>query len=280
MNIVVSERCSFCGNHVDFIIREEATLLREAQCSNCKASLRSSDLAKILLQVVFPDKEGLTMGEIPKGINLTVLNLFTEGPIHNALKLLQNYYCGEFFDDVKSGDFYNGIKCIDLQDIPFEDNKFDLIITEDVLEHVWNIDRALKEINRVLKKDGMHIFTVPVHEKNKTVSRKGSSQKVYHGDPLRDTGALVNTDFGNDIVDLMAQFGMETEEYFVHRFFPKEDISYIDEEYDHYLINRNSLDKVFRYNSIVYISRKTELCDKNFIDCCWRKIVSFFSKKE
>ena len=38
--------------------------------------------------------------------------------------------------------------------------------------------------------------------------------------------------FGNDIVDLMAQFGMETEEYFVHRFFPKEDISYIDEEYD------------------------------------------------
>ena len=90
MKIVVSERCSFCGNHVDFIIREEATLLREAQCSNCKASLRSSDLAKILLQVVFPDKEGLTMGEIPKEINLTVLNLFTEGPIHNSLKLLQN----------------------------------------------------------------------------------------------------------------------------------------------------------------------------------------------
>ena len=280
MKIVVSERCSFCGKYVDFIIRKEATLLREAQCSNCRASLRSSDLANILLKSVFPQKENLTMDDLVEKKDLKILNLFSEGPVHNSLKNLPNYCCGEFFDDIKSGDYYNGIKCIDLQNIPFEDNTFDLIITEDVLEHVLDIEMAFNEIKRVLKKDGFHIFTIPVHEKNKTVSRKKNDKKVFHGDPLRDKGALVNTDFGNDLIDILKRFGMDTEEYMVHRFFSKEDISYIDEEYDMYLANRMELDRVFRYNSVVYVSRKKDLSFINYLKSLFNRILYFLNKKE
>ncbi len=51
--------------------------------------------------------------------------------------------------------FYDGKK------IPFEDNTFDSIISVEVLEHVFNIDELLKEINRVLKAGGKAIITTP-----------------------------------------------------------------------------------------------------------------------
>ena len=50
---------------------------------------------------------------------------------------------------------------------------------------------------------GYHIFTIPLHEGRKTVSRIGNEKKIYHGDPIRKTGALVITDFGSDITDIL-----------------------------------------------------------------------------
>jgi ubiquinone/menaquinone biosynthesis C-methylase UbiE len=46
--------------------------------------------------------------------------------------------------------------------IPFEDNYFDLIICNHVLEHIPNDIDAMKEIYRVLKKGGEAILQVPI----------------------------------------------------------------------------------------------------------------------
>lgn len=51
--------------------------------------------------------------------------------------------------------FYDGGK------FPFEDKKFDSIVTNQVLEHVFTPNEFLSEINRVLKKDGKLLLTVP-----------------------------------------------------------------------------------------------------------------------
>ena len=51
--------------------------------------------------------------------------------------------------------YYDGKK------IPFEDQFFDGIICTEVLEHVFNIDEVLKELNRVLKPNGKAIITTP-----------------------------------------------------------------------------------------------------------------------
>ncbi len=47
--------------------------------------------------------------------------------------------------------------------LPFEDQSFDLVCAFDVIEHVEDDQRAFTEISRVLKEDGVLIFSVPLH---------------------------------------------------------------------------------------------------------------------
>lgn len=43
-------------------------------------------------------------------------------------------------------------------ELPFENNEFDLVSSFDVLHHILNWNKAIKEINRVLKPEGFYIF--------------------------------------------------------------------------------------------------------------------------
>jgi SAM-dependent methyltransferase len=51
--------------------------------------------------------------------------------------------------------FYDGKK------IPFEDNRFDSVFSSEVFEHIFNLEDILKELDRVLKKDGLMLITCP-----------------------------------------------------------------------------------------------------------------------
>lgn len=44
---------------------------------------------------------------------------------------------------------------VDIEKIPYEDESFDVVIANHMLYHVENIDRAMIEVNRVLKKQGI-----------------------------------------------------------------------------------------------------------------------------
>jgi len=51
---------------------------------------------------------------------------------------------------------------LDIQKMPFEDNLFDVVICNHVLEHVPDDKRAMREIFRVLKPGGFGILQVPM----------------------------------------------------------------------------------------------------------------------
>lgn len=61
---------------------------------------------------------------------------------------------------------WKGVKGLEFQvglaeDLKFESNLFDAVFCLEVLEHVNNPDKVLKEFRRVMKKDGYGIFLVP-----------------------------------------------------------------------------------------------------------------------
>ncbi len=51
---------------------------------------------------------------------------------------------------------------MDITDIDYADETFDVIFCSHVLEHVPDDRRAIRELNRVLKSDGWAVFLVPV----------------------------------------------------------------------------------------------------------------------
>lgn len=56
------------------------------------------------------------------------------------------------------------VKKGNISDVPFNDNQFDIVLALDVLEHVENDDKALREMNRVLKRGGIGIIFVPAFQ--------------------------------------------------------------------------------------------------------------------
>ena len=60
----------------------------------------------------------------------------------------------------------NGITvCLSkIEELPYHDNLFDVIVTTDVLEHVLDLNQCVKEIKRILKPNGYLIVRVPYKE--------------------------------------------------------------------------------------------------------------------
>src|SRR5205814_163229 len=122
------------------------------------------------------------------------------------------------------GSFHDGHRSEDLRALTFSDRSFDIFITSDVLEHLFEPEKALREIARVLKPGGMHIFTTPWYSNYpKSVQRAaprpdGSADHllppVYHGNPISDEGSLVTYDWGLDLPHFIFEHsGMQTITY-------------------------------------------------------------------
>ncbi len=62
-----------------------------------------------------------------------------------------------------TADLYSPIADVkaDICDLPFEDNTFDVVFCNHVLEHITDDTKAMKELYRVLKPNGMGIFQIP-----------------------------------------------------------------------------------------------------------------------
>lgn len=64
------------------------------------------------------------------------------------------------------------------ENLPFKDEYFDVAILSEILEHVFDVDKVLKEARRVLKKGGLLIGSVP-HPKGRN-AEKGTEYHAYH----------------------------------------------------------------------------------------------------
>jgi predicted SAM-dependent methyltransferase len=101
----------------------------------------------------------------------------------------------------------------------FEDESFDWIIINHVLEHVKNEDSAFKELKRCIKKDGKIIFSVPYSLKDKTfeddsiVSPEDCTNYYGQCDHVRL--------YGTDLQEILEKYGFKTKKYIVKDLLPR-----------------------------------------------------------
>lgn len=120
-------------------------------CYNCGATDRERLVYLFLIKEM----------DIYKNYN----NILHIAPEKNISKKLLNhnfkqYICGDLFANFYRYPKY--VQKINLLNIPFEEETFDLIICNHVLEHISDEYSALTEIKRVLKTNGKAILQVPI----------------------------------------------------------------------------------------------------------------------
>ena len=218
--LVYGGYCTVCGKP-PFFLKIIGVPRNTFICVNCHSKSRNRHLAKVLCDI-FAIRKPYSLGNLASSLpNLSVYEAQASGAIHDKLKFLNNYKCSEFFEDITPGSLSsNGTLCQDIQNLSYEDNSFDLVITQDVFEHVRNPEIAWREVYRVLKPGGYHVFTVPWSKDSKTVRRvilEGENDvfilpKVFHGDGIRD--GLVYSDFGYDLLEELAAMRLPTRVYY------------------------------------------------------------------
>ncbi len=89
--------------------------------------------------------------------NLKILHVAPEAQLRKVL--LSNPQINYQSIDLES---HKAMNQMDLTNLKFENDEFDVIICNHVLEHIPNDRKAISELFRVLKKDGFAILQVPI----------------------------------------------------------------------------------------------------------------------
>ncbi len=218
-----NDSCSVCGKSQVF--HKNHKFLREGyRCIHCKASLRHRGQAAAIVKC-FSKQNSFSIEELCKEQNFKFCSIYEPGIIgsfRSYFKDLPSYKQSYYWEDVEEGEFVDGIQCQNLENLTYEEDKFDLIITSDIMEHVRHPWLAFREIFRILKPGGYHIFTIPVQHplQARTIYRVDVSgdkdihllEPRYHiaGDGSQ---SLVYTEFGNDIFENLKTIGFDTEDF-------------------------------------------------------------------
>jgi SAM-dependent methyltransferase len=198
--------CPICEKAVTFSAKEP-WFRDHLFCSSCGSIPRERALMKVISDY-YPNWRDLSIHESSPGGRGASIKLHNE---------CTGYTASQFYADITPGHVHleSGYRCENLEKLTFPDNSFDLFITQDVMEHILDPAAAFKEIARVLKPGGAHIFTAPLINKTRKseiwASRDESDQIIYHhepeyhGNPVDQKGALVTMHWGYDIAGFIVE---------------------------------------------------------------------------
>lgn len=134
----------------------------------------------------------------------------------DAVEVHGSEYLGH---EYKGGESIKGIRHEDVMNLSYADESFDMIVSNDVLEHIPDPGRALRECFRVLKLGGAVLATFPFHPGIDTTRVRATLvgntiehllPAQYHGNPVSADGSLVFQDFGWDLLDVMTEAGFSS----------------------------------------------------------------------
>lgn len=216
-------RCACCGLDSVFALSEPgAPADRQFRCERCDASLRFRAEAQVLIDEL-GDGRQRSLRELVRGPGfrrLSVYHVGSTGPVRGRLRRLDRYVESRFDPDAPTGaTLADGFRNEDLQQLTFDDESFDLVVSSHVLEHVPDPWAAFGQVHRVLRPGGRMVHSIPARHplRAETVVRAEvtSDGGIVHHEPPRyhrspeGEPALVYTDFGADVRPRVAALGFD-----------------------------------------------------------------------
>jgi SAM-dependent methyltransferase len=192
--------CSVCGKHYRKFLPYGYVNSREnALCPNCLALERHR-----LLWLYLKEKTNIFSS------NLSFLHIAPELCFISRFRNQKNIQYTTADLESPWADVH-----LNVENMPLETESYDFIMANHILEHVDNLDKALSEIYRVLKKGGFAILLSPINPKrdityeDKTITDPLEREKHFgQKDHVRE--------FGTDYAKRITQEGVEViEERFI-----------------------------------------------------------------
>lgn len=166
--------------------------------------------------------------------NIELLHIAPEQCFHGKFKKQKNlnYTTGDLESPIADLHF-------DLHNIPLEENSFDVIFCNHVLEHVEDDHQCMKELYRIMKKGGWGIFQVPIdynrdetYEDASIISEKDRELHFWQKDHLRL--------YGKDYPIKLQNVGFDVEIFNYHEHIAKD----------------SNIDQRFHKDELLYIIKK------------------------
>lgn len=198
--------CPICQKNSIFLAMG-AWLREDLKCVRCKSSSRQRAVVDYIART-FP-----ALGK---------MHIYEPSPTQPSTDYLRRYsaqHTWSYYPATSHSGHADDSLNQDLQSLSYDDNSFDLVVSQDVFEHIADPRKAFSELARVLKPGGSHVFTIPWYPGRRTERRAKMvdnetvhlQSPEYHSDPYDDNGALVFTRFGSDIDRIIEESsGMRT----------------------------------------------------------------------
>lgn len=190
--------CPICEAKVEFNAMRD-WFRDHLLCSGCGSIPRERALALILSRH-FPKWKKLAIHESSPG---------ARGLSPKLRKYCRRYIPSQFFRDEILGKTINQFRNENLEKQTFADGSLDIVISQDVMEHVNDPAAVFKEVARTLKPGGAYIFTTPTYKELVASERRARyhvdgtvehlAEPEYHGNPIDNAGSLVTFHFGYDL---------------------------------------------------------------------------------
>lgn len=147
--------CPICESYFKYFASFGLSDRKNARCHNCN-SLERHRLLYLYMKV------RLNFFNLNK--NLTVLHFAPEKFFYNIFSNnnMIDYVPCDLEPEIYNYKGLTEVVKVDITQVPYDDETFDFIICNQVLEHVSNDSLAMRELFRVMKKGGSGIFQVPI----------------------------------------------------------------------------------------------------------------------